>query len=63
MKLNFPSCVTGEFLVLLNKNEIPELHNSEVLFSLKIPSNEKSAMTSQFDLTQIYDVIIRNSVF
>ena len=49
---------------------------SEILFSLtKIGNfifikyselgkiNEKLAMTSQFDLTQFYDIIIRNSVF
>ena len=28
-------------LVLLNKDKIPELHNSKILFSLKIPSYEK----------------------
>ena len=27
-------------LVLLNKEKIPELHNSEILFSFKIPSYE-----------------------
>ena len=27
-------------LVLLNKEKIPELHNSEILFLLKIPSYE-----------------------
>ena len=31
-------------------------------FNLKFPSYEKSAMTSQFDLTWFDDVIIRNSV-
>ena len=43
--------------------EISELRNWEILFSLKIPSYEKLAMTWQFDLTQFYDAIIRNSVF
>ena len=32
-------------------------------FILKFPSHEKLAMTSQFDLTQFYDVLIRNSGF
>ena len=32
-------------------------------FNLKFSSYEKLAMTSQFDLTRFYDVIIRNSVF
>ena len=32
-------------------------------FILKFRSYEKLAMTSQFDLTRFYDVIIRNSVF
>ena len=32
-------------------------------FIVKLPSYEKSALTSQFDLTRFYDVIIRNSVF
>ena len=63
MKLKFPSCVTREFIVLLNKDKISELRNSKSLFLLKIPSNEKLDMTSQFDLTQFYDVITRNSVF
>ena len=31
-------------------------------FVLKFPSYEKLALTSQFDLTRFYDVIIRNSV-
>ena len=35
-------CNSG-ILVLSNKDKIPELHNSEILFSLKIPSYEKSA--------------------
>ena len=30
---------------------------------VKFPSYEKLALTSQFDLTRFYDVIIRNSVF
>ena len=30
---------------------------------VKFPSYEKLALTSQFNLTQFYDVIIRNSVF
>ena len=49
--------------MLLNKYKISELRNSGILFSLKIPIEEKLAMTSQFNLTQFYDVIIRNSVF
>ena len=32
-------------------------------FIAKFPSYEKLAMTSQFDLTRFYDVIICNSVF
>ena len=32
-------------------------------FIVKFPSYKKLALTSQFDLTQFYDVIIRNSVF
>ena len=32
-------------------------------FDLKFLSYEKLSMTSQFDLTRFYDVIIRNSVF
>ena len=52
-----------------------ELRNSGFSFSFfflfkfpsytthKFPSNEKLAMTSQFDLTQFYDIIIRNSDF
>ena len=32
-------------------------------FIVKFPSYEKLALTSQFDLTWFYDVIIRNSVF
>ena len=32
-------------------------------FNLKFPNYEKLAMTSQFDLTRFYDVIICNSVF
>ena len=28
-------------LMLLNKEKIAELHNSEILFSLKIPSDKK----------------------
>ena len=41
MKLEFPSCVTREFYLLLNKDKIFELHNSEIFFSLKIPTYEK----------------------
>ena len=47
--------------------KISELRNSGFFcfhFSvLKFPSYEKLAVASQFDLTQIYDVIIRNSVY
>ena len=32
-------------------------------FILKFPSYEKLAVTSQFDLTRFYGVVIRNSVF
>ena len=32
-------------------------------FNLKFPSNEKLAMTSQFDFTRFHNVIICNSVF
>ena len=49
--------------VLLSKDKISELRNSEILFSLKISSYEKLAASSQFDLTQFYDVIIHNSIF
>ena len=48
-------------------NKIPELPNSLFFcfhfFILKFPSYEKIAMTSQFDLTRFYDVIIHNLVF
>ena len=37
MKLKFQSSI----LLLLNKDKIFELRNSEILFSLKIPSYEK----------------------
>ena len=47
--IKFPSCVT-RFCYFLFSN-------------LKFPSYEKLAMTSQFDLTWFYDVIIRSSVF
>ena len=32
-------------------------------FILKLPSYEKLAMTSQFELIRFYDVIIRNLIF
>ena len=38
MILSNDSLRNSGILVLLNKEEIPELHNSEILFSLKIPS-------------------------
>ena len=63
MKLKFPSCVMWEFFLFLNKDKILKLRNSEILFSLKILSHEKLAMTSQFDLTRFYDVITHKSVF
>ena len=53
--------------MLLNKEKIAELHKLEILFSLQNSEwrkiNEKLIMTSQFDLTQIYDIIIYNLVF
>ena len=67
MILSSDSLRNSGILVLLNKEKIPELHklgnfvftkNSELR---KI--NEKLVLTSQFDLTQIYDVVIHNSVF
>ena len=42
----------------LLKDKIPELRNSEILFSIKIPNYEKFAMASQFNLTRFHDVII-----
>ena len=52
--------------MLLNKDKISELSISEILL-FKNPElrkiNENLAITSQFDLTRFYDVIIRNSVF
>ena len=61
MKLN------SGILVLLNKDKIPELHDSEIFFFIKNSELrliiEKLAMTSQFDLNWFYDVIIRYSVF
>ena len=47
--------------MLLNADKISELRSSEILVSLKTPSYEKLAMTSKFDLTQFYQVIICNS--
>ena len=46
MKLKFPSCVIPELcssgiLLLINKDKIFELRNSEIIFLLKIPSYEK----------------------
>ena len=52
-----------EFFLFLNKDKILKLRNSEILFSLKILSHKKLAMTSQFDLTRFYDVITHKSVF
>ena len=53
--------------MLLNKDKISQLLFSEIVFSLKNSElqkiNGKLAMTSQFDLTRFYDVIIRISVF
>ena len=49
--------------MLLNKDKVFKFWNSKTLFSLKIPSYENLAMTSQFDVCQFYDVIIGNSVF
>ena len=37
--------------MLLNKDKVSKSRNSEILFSLKIPSYEKLAMASEFDLT------------
>ena len=37
--------------MLLTKDKIFELHNSDILSSLKTMSYEKLVMTSQFDLT------------
>ena len=53
----------SEILVLLNEDKISELRNQETLFSFKVPTYEKLAMTSQFGLTQFYDVIICKLVF
>ena len=58
-----PELRNSGILVLLSKDKISGLSNSEILFSSKIPSYEKLAMRSKFDLTWFYDVIIRNSVF
>ena len=49
--------------MLLNKDKISELRNSKILVSLKIPSKEKLAKASQFDVTWFYDVIISDSIF
>ena len=53
---------------LFKKNKILKLRNPEFLMKLKLPKlgklrYEKLAVTSQFDLTGSYDVIICNSVF
>ena len=47
-------------------DKISELRNLVFLFSffiLKCPSYKELAVTSQFDLTRFYDVIIHNSVY
>ena len=41
MKLKIPELCNSGVLVLLNKDKISELRNSEISFSLKIPSYEK----------------------
>ena len=46
MKLEFPSCVTRNFIFIKN-SELRKI-------------NEKLAVTSQFDLTRFYDVIMRS---
>ena len=70
----------SEILKSLKENKNPELSNSEIFylmkfwsyltrffyfhfFIVKFSSFEKLTLTSQFDLTWFYDVIIRNSVF
>ena len=66
MTLKFPSCVTREFYCYYIKTKFSSyvtrkfyfINNSELR---KI--NERLSMTSQFDLTRFYDVIMRNSVF
>ena len=47
--------------MLLNKDKISELRNIKNSELQKI--YEKLAMTSQFDLTRLYDVIMRNLLF
>ena len=51
-----PEFCKSVFLLLLNKDKIFGLLNSEILFSLKIPSYKKL-------ITRFYDVILRNSFF
>ena len=57
----------SRILVLWYNDKNSELRNSEILFLLKVLNYEKVtkklAITSQFDLTGFYDIIMRNSVF
>ena len=62
LPIKYKAC-NSRILVLLNKDKISELHNSETLISFKISNSEKLAMTSQLDLIHFYGVIIRNSNF
>ena len=50
-------------LVLLNTNKISMLSNSEISFSLTVPSYKKLTIKSQFDLTRFYDVTNRDYLF
>ena len=67
MILSNDSLRNSGMLVLLNKEKIPELHKLGNFIFIKNSElrkiNEKLVMTPQFDLTRIYDVIIRNSFF
>ena len=67
MILSNDSLRNSGMLVLLNKEKIPELHKLGNFIFIKNfelrKINEKLVMTPQFDLTRIYDVVIRNSVF
>ena len=54
----------SEILKQTKKENKPELSNLDFLFSFFYSKVSKlRAMTSQFDLTLVYDVIICNSVF
>ena len=61
MKINKKlELINSEIIYLIKlRNSVFYFH----FFILKFLSYEKLVMTSQFDLTQFYDVVIRNLVF